>query len=63
MKSRHTLSYCKMCEIEMVICADCGINCCNGGTKEVNGKKCGCKEAYEHQDLYEKGENVIFVKR
>ena len=47
-ESRHTLSNCEMCG-DMVVCADCGNNCCNGGTKDVNGKPCGCDEAYAHQ--------------
>jgi hypothetical protein len=51
-QSRHTLSYCPGCEAEMVICADCGNNCCNAGTGEVNGKQCGCDEAYAHQEAY-----------
>ena len=41
LKSRHTLSYCNICE--EVVCADC----CNGGTNMFNDKKCGCLEAYE----------------
>lgn len=43
----------------MVICADCGNNCCNGGTKEINGKSCGCVEAYEHQTLYCKDKKSV----
>lgn len=50
-KSRHTLARCDMCG-DMVICADCGNNCCNAGTKEVDGKRCGCNEAYEHQSAW-----------
>lgn len=61
--SRHTLSHCNLCETDMVICADCDNNCCNGGTGEVNGKRCGCKEAYEHQDvLFEGRKSIKFAK-
>ncbi len=38
----------------MVLCADCGNNCCNAGTGDVDGKRCGCDEAYAHQDLHHK---------
>lgn len=52
MKSRHTLAYCTLCQSDMVICTDCGNNCCNAGTGEINGKRCGCDEAYAHQTAY-----------
>ena len=39
----------------MVLCADCGNNCCNAGTGNLpNGDRCGCDEAYSHQDLHRK---------
>jgi len=61
--SRHTLSYCALCEGNMVICADCGNNCCNGGTQEIDGVRCGCEEAYEDQTAYlEDPECVRFEK-
>lgn len=44
----------------MVICADCGNNCCNAGTGEkANGERCGCDEAYDHQDLYWKDASAV----
>lgn len=43
----------------MVICADCGNNCCNGGTGEVHGKRCGCAEAYAHQDVHFRDKHSI----
>ena len=50
--SRHTLSNCSMCG-DMVICADCGNNCCNAMSGKTRGiKDCDCDEAYEHQTLY-----------
>ncbi len=62
-KSRHTLSYCNLCETEMIRCARCNNNCCNGtyGTN-LDGTWCvDCPEAYDHQDLYWKNaESVIF---
>jgi hypothetical protein len=57
--SRHTLSYCNLCETDIVICADCGNNCCNGGTGEVDGARCGCSEAYEDQDAYWKNPDCV----
>ena len=63
MNSRHTLAYCGGCQTEMVVCADCGNNCCNASTNTVNGKMCGCEEAYAHQDAYWKNPNSVrFVK-
>lgn len=60
-QSKHILSYCGLCQCEMVICAVCENNCCNGSTREVNGKKCGCEEAYAHQDvLWHNPENIEF---
>lgn len=62
-QSRHTLSRCSLCECDMVLCADCGNNCCNAGTGEVDGKRCGCDEAYEHQAAYWKNnDSVRFAK-
>lgn len=47
----------------MVVCADCGNNCCNAGTSEINGVRCGCAEAYEHQSAYWKDKtSVKFAK-
>lgn len=61
--SRHTLSHCELCKTDMVICADCGNNCCNALTGEIDGKRCGCKEAYAHQAAYwEDAFSVIFAK-
>lgn len=57
-QSRHALSHCEMCG-DMVVCTDCGNNCCNGGTGEVDGRPCGCSEAYDHQDVWRKRPNAI----
>lgn len=49
----------------MVLCADCGNNCCTGGTGtiDINGQQCGCVEAYVHQYAYWKNpKSVKFVK-
>lgn len=60
--SRHTIGHCDSCQTDMVFCADCGNNCCNAGTKDVDGKPCGCSEAYEHQDaLYADPDSVTFA--
>lgn len=46
---RHTLSTCIQCG-DMVICADCGNNCCNGMSGRSRGiSLCDCSEAYAHQ--------------
>lgn len=51
-RSRHTLSHCDVCQCDIVICADCGNNCCNASTQVLeNGATCGCEEAYEHQAI------------
>lgn len=63
-QSRHTLAHCAQCECDMVRCATCDNNCCNGGYGEVNGEKCpDCPEAYDHQEAYWlKNDNVRFAK-
>lgn len=63
-QSRHTLSYCALCEYEMVRCADCDNNCCNAMYGEIDGKKCTtCPEAYDHQDAYNADKtSVTFAK-
>ena len=45
-------SYCGHCKTMMVICPICGNNCCNGGSGEIDGKKCEiCYLAYQYQAL------------
>ena len=63
-QSPHTLSYCALCETEMIRCAVCGNNCCNGGSGTVDGEKCKtCLEAYDHQDMYKQDKaSVVFAK-
>lgn len=56
-KSRHTVSYCGLCS-DMVICADCGNNCCNG-SRGRSIAECDCDEAYEHQQIYWKDSSKI----
>lgn len=41
--------WCRHCERPAIICPKCGNNCCNGGTGVVDGKHCGCEEAYKFQ--------------
>ena len=51
-KSKHSVAFCELCDTNMVICATCGNNCCNGGSGQVDGKTCpDCDEAYEHQKI------------
>jgi hypothetical protein len=53
--SPHTLDYCLTCRTYMVLCANCGNNCCNGGTAGMMGDpKCSddCHDAYRVQDAY-----------
>lgn len=61
-QSKHKLSYCALCETEMVICATCNNKCCNGSNgKIVKGIDCDCQEAYEHQTIYyENTSNIEF---
>ena len=37
MQSKHTLSYCDLCETEMIICASCGNPSCNGTYGTIDG--------------------------
>lgn len=54
-KSKHILSYCQLCRSDIVRCATCHNNCCNGGYGQVNGENCtDCPDAYDMQDLYNK---------
>ena len=63
-KSKHKLSYCKQCEHKIVICYNCGNNCCNGGHGIVNGEECKeCAEAYQHQTIYMSGGKIKFKKK
>jgi len=58
--SQHTLSYCALCECDMVICATCGNNCCNAGYGTVDGETCpDCPEAYEDQTAYNEDPNCV----
>lgn len=53
--SPHTLDYCLTCRTYMVLCANCGNNCCNGSTGEFSrGTKCidACNDAYRVQHAY-----------
>lgn len=44
----YEVVYCCLCESDMIRCPKCGNNTCNGGSGEVNGKRCGeCEAAYE----------------
>ncbi len=60
-KSKHKLSFCEACDINIVICAACGNNCCNGGSGKINGIICNyCDEAYKHQEIYWNGGEIEF---
>lgn len=63
-RSRHTLSHCDLCQCDIVICADCGNNCCNVSTQVLDdGSMCGCQEAYAHQDvMWEDPFGITFAK-
>lgn len=59
MKSKHILSFCQSCG-EMVKCATCDNNCCNGGHGTVDGVDCtDCLDAYDMQDMYLKDNNSV----
>lgn len=44
----HEWQYCQLCKCRMVICGNCGNNCCNGGHGEGCPDKCA--SAYAMQD-------------
>lgn len=47
----HRWAFCDLCADEMVICGQCGNNCCNGCYGEIDGKPCdACPSAYDKQD-------------
>ena len=51
-KNGFEWKWCATCDSPYVKCNNCGNNCCNGGTNNLpDGSVCGCKEAYEYQDL------------
>lgn len=52
--SRHSIGFCNLCGCWMVICADCGNNCCNGTEGCLS-----CAEAYSHQDIFYQDETAI----
>lgn len=62
--TKHKLSYCNLCQTEMIKCATCGNNCCNGGSGEVNGETCkDCDDAYNIQNAYlNDPDSVLFLK-
>ena len=60
MSFQHTWYYCELCQGKVVICGNCGNNCCNGGYGQVDGVDCTyCSEAYELQDLYKEDINTF----
>lgn len=60
-RTKHFVCYCNLCEADMVVCATCGNNCCNGGYGEVDGKQChDCPNAYDVEHiLWRKGEDAV----
>lgn len=53
LKTKHFLGYCELCETEMVVCATCNNNCCNGMYGGEPGNWClDCPDAYQVQDLH-----------
>ena len=54
----HTWGYCAHCQEYMVVCGECGNNCCNG----MYGKEGQCKscpDAYDLQDREWKKRNIV----
>ncbi len=47
--AKYTWEYCITCNVPFVRCPKCNNNCCNASTGEIDGKKCGCEEAYAYQ--------------
>lgn len=54
-KMQFKISFCKLCEVKMVICPKCGNNCCNGCYgKDIQGEDCDvCSLAYQYQEMYD----------
>ncbi len=52
---KNTLSYCELCQRDVILCGMCGNNTCNGGYGEINGHVCEyCPSAYDDdRDLYQ----------
>lgn len=60
MQTKHLLGRCELCETDMVICATCGNNCCNGTYGGEPGNWCpDCPNAYDVQDLYFKDPDAV----
>lgn len=55
MTVKHFWKYCGHCKDRMVVCGQCGNNCCNGGYGEMPpGVECdSCPSAYAVQDAGE----------
>ena len=62
-KTEHKPDICGACG-PMLRCRTCNNNCCNGGSGEVDGKKCqDCLDCYEVQDLWWKEPDAVeFVR-
>ncbi len=52
-KTKHLLGRCELCDRDVVFCATCGNNCCNGTYGGKPGQWClDCPDAYDVQDFY-----------
>lgn len=49
MNEQHQVTFCELCERDVVLCKKCGNNTCNGGYGTLpNGETCDeCSSAYE----------------
>ena len=61
MISKHILDYCEQCQTQIVVCATCHNNCCNGTYGMINGSYCpDCPDAYDMQDLLWQNQDISF---
>lgn len=59
-KKEHRWEVCSMCG-PMVVCGNCGNNCCNGASGKTGSQSidCDCDDAYDMQDLREVPQVVL----
>ena len=52
---KFTFGWCELCEAVFVRCPKCGNNTCNGGSGDINGKRCDmCGATYQYAKLFDR---------
>jgi len=65
-QTKHHISFCDLCQTDIIICGKCGNNCCNGGYGTLpDGSTCNlCPSAYAKQkEMWEKRDSNAFGYR